>query len=42
MYKIHSKAKLIVVDIINPINKNANISNIASPPYSQLEIEVKR
>ena len=27
-------AKLIVIDIINPITRNANISNIASPPHS--------
>ena len=41
MYKIHSKAKLIVIDIINPITRKANIFNIASPPHSQYEIEVQ-
>lgn len=41
MYIIHSKAKFIVIEIINPITRNANISNIASPPNSWLEIKVE-
>lgn len=34
MYKIHSKAKLSVIDIEKAIKKNVIISNIASPPNS--------
>ena len=35
MYIIHSKAKLIVIEIINPITRKAKIFNIASPPHSR-------